>query len=159
VGQGLGYRVPDKNVCEKLILPGNNWLSKETKSYSAMVDYYTTIMGLQAALVILSGITRQQIFCLRGEEPSSSRGGSQNGCHRMDVFARACCLLENKCKDSKTDEKICRIEHKNPYLANKRKEKKVLFRIQITPSVLLDWVRAQVVSSKKCYLLGSPSIF
>jgi hypothetical protein len=28
----------------------------------------------------------------------------------------------------------------------------VLFRIQITPSVLLlDWVRAQVVSSKKCY--------
>jgi hypothetical protein len=72
----------------------------------------------------------------------------------MDVFfARACCLLENKCKDSKTDEKGCRIAHIKSHTWQTKKEKeKVLFRIQITPSVLLlDWVRAQVVSSKKCY--------
>jgi hypothetical protein len=43
----------------------------------------------------------------------------------MDVFfARACCLLENKCKDSKTDEKGCRIAHKKPYLANQKRKRK-----------------------------------
>ncbi len=68
---------------------------------------------------------------------------SWNGC------ICTCLLLENKCKYSKTDEKVCELHIKKPsYVANKRKgkkKKKVLFQIQITPSVL-DWVHAQVVS-------------
>lgn len=71
--------------------------------------------------------------------------------HGMDVIARACLLLENNLQRQQDGWESMRIAHnKKPYLTPPKK--KLLFRIhKLHRQLVLDCVRAQVVS-KRCYL-------
>lgn len=124
-----------------------------------MVDYYTTIMGLQAALVILSGITRQQIFVCRGSRHHLVAAHGMDVTEWMYLHVLVVCsrISAKTARRMRKDAELHIKSH--TWQTKKKRKKKCCSEIQITPSVLLDWVRAQVVSSKKCYLSGSPSIF
>jgi hypothetical protein len=101
---------------------------------------------------ILSGITRQQIICLQRSRHHLVAA------HGMDVtewmyFLHVLVVCSRiSAKTARRMRKDAELHIKSHTWQTKKEKEKVLFRIQITPSVLLlDWVRAQVVSSKKCY--------
>jgi hypothetical protein len=84
-------------------------------------------------------------ICLRSERARHHLVAA----HGMDVFARACCSRISA-KDSKTDEKVCPIAHKKPYLTPKKKRKSVVPNTKITPLVRFGSVQFLIGYIRTC---------